>query len=472
VLGGLQTNGRPSITIQRHGVILPGSDAWELDSDTGAEYRRGEVLVRFRTGADAIARDRAVRTVRGRRLARPLTGDWNLVHLDPRVRPREAARALRASGDVVEVSLNYRHRKQQFRPNDEFYDLQWNFSAIDLPLAWEINPGARTDIVVAVLDTGLNTVTDTIVFSSPFGQFPLRFAAVPDLVADGRITNPRDFVYNDDLPADLDGHGTHVAGTVAQQTNNNFGVAGIAFNATLMPVKVLATSWDDVFSPGNPGGSTALIAEAIRYAADNGAKVINLSLGGPGPSPALRDAISYAVSRGAFVAIASGNSGDEGNPVEFPAAYGEEIRGAMAVGAVNRSLRRSVYSTFHSYVEICAPGGEMADFSDFDGGITQVTYPFDATLSFFDPIDLLDLLLDGFRPTFDRFGLLPFEGTSMAAPHVSGVAALLYSQGITNPAAIEEAIKRFAKPIDATAEECGAGLIDAHRTLRGLGLAR
>lgn len=476
-LGALRSEMPPPMTVDASGVAVPRPDVWDVDPVTGAQYRRGEVLVRFREGADAIGRLRALRTARGTRAARSAGGDWTLVELEPGTEPREAIRALRAGGDIAEASLNYRVRTRQFRPNDEFHHLQWNFTAINLPVAWEINPGARNDVVVAVIDTGLNIVSDTFVFVSPFGDIPVRFAAVPDLVTDDRIVNPYDFVYDDEFPVDLGGHGTHVAGTIAQQTNNNIGVAGVAFNVRLMPLKVLTggaflTSWDDVFNPGNPGGTVAIIADAIRYAADNNARVINLSLGGPGPAPPLRDAISYAVSRGAFVAIAAGNSGDEGNPIDYPAAYAEDINGAMAVGAVNRSLRRTTYSSFHPYVEICAPGGELNAFFDFENGITQTGYREDSTLSFLTLGEKVAALALGFRPRFDDFELRPFQGTSMAAPHVAGVAALLYSQGITNPGAIEEAIKRFAQPISASAEECGAGLIDARRALRGFGLAR
>jgi len=299
---------------------------------------------------------------------------------------------------------------------------------------------------------------------------------VPDLVTDGRIQGAFDFVYDDEFPVDLGGHGTHVAGTIAQLTNNNIGVAGVAYNVKLMPLKVISggslISWDDIFFPGNPGGSVAIVAEAIRYAADNNAKVINLSLGGPGAAPALQEAITYAVGRGTFVAIAAGNAGAAGNPTFYPAAYGGEIAGAMTVGAVNRDLRRAAYSGFHPYVEICAPGGEIQSEVDFERGITQVGYEELSTLSFLSVTQKIAALRAGFRPRFDRFELRPFDGTSMAAPHIAGVAALLYSQGIRNPAAIEQAIKRFAMPIDARADECGAGLVDPRRALRGLGVGR
>jgi serine protease len=476
-LGGLRREAAPQITLDTTGVAESVPSSWDVDPATGAQYRKGELLVQFKEGVDSTLRARAMQAARGSRFARTYPGNWTLVELRPEADALESVGVLRDRAEVRDVSLNYRVRTQQFRPNDEFYRLQWNFDAINMPTAWQINEGARNDIVVAVVDSGLNISTETIVFSSPIvGQIPVRFAQVPDLVTSDRIVNPFDFVYDDDLPVDLAGHGTHVAGTIAQQTNNSLGVAGVAFNVKLMPLKVISggslVSWDDIFNPGNPGGTAAVLAEAIRYAADNGAKVINLSLGGTGGASIEREAISYAVSRGAFVAIAAGNSAEEGNPEIFPASYAADIDGAIAVGAVNRSLRHAPYSSFHSYVEICAPGGEVESDFDYEGGVTQVGYEEVSTLSFLTAAEKILALRLGFRPRFDRFELRPFNGTSMATPHVSGIAALLYSQGLQNPAAIEAAIKRFARPISASAEECGAGLVDARRALRGLGLSR
>ncbi|HEU4689827.1 MAG TPA: S8 family serine peptidase [Vicinamibacterales bacterium] len=468
--GTLRSESAPRPRIDTTGRSLELPSVWATDPANGAQYRRGQVLVKFRANTNIAARTRALQSAGGR-ITRTLPVGWNLVELTD-ADTAQGLRALRGRPEVLSVSFNYRRRAHQVRPNDEFFGLQWNFDAINMPLAWQINPGGRNDVIVAVIDSGLNTVTDTIVFTSPIvQQVPMRFAEVPDLVAPGRIASPRDFIYNDDLPVDLDGHGTHVAGTVGQQTNNNIGLAGVAYSVRLMPLKVLPGDWDLIFAD-DPGGTDDIIADAIRYAADNGAKVINLSLGGPGEGPILRDALQYALERGTFAAIAAGNSGDEGNPEDYPAAYARELRGVMAVGAVTRDLRHASYSSFHPYVEICAPGGESLVPFDFERAVTQVGYDPGATLEFLDVFEKASALIMGLRPQFDQFEAVPLHGTSMATPHVSGVAALLSSQGISSPGAIEEAIRRFAQPINATANQCGTGLVDARRALRGLGLAR
>jgi serine protease len=448
-------------------------DFWEIDAATGARYRRGQLLVKFKEGASTPARAQAMQRSGTSRIATmPLPQNWELVATAD-ASLEETSAALIRSGSVETVSLNYEARPFQFRPNDEGFRLQWNFDAIQLPSAWQINPGAKNDVIVAVVDSGMNTTGGTFAFRNPLGgTVSIRFATAVDLVSDGRIVSPFDFVYNDNQPLDTEGHGTHVAGTIGQLTNNNIGAAGVAYNVKLMPLKVLASSWDALFLNRPVGGSYADIAAAIRYAADNGAKVLNISIGGEGAAPTVRDALQYAVGKGAFIAIAAGNSADDGNAAEYPAFYAPEIAGVMAVGAVNRSLKRAEYSTFHDYVEICAPGGELSADMDFEHGVTQVTYDEESTLSFLPPGTALAFLRAGFRPTFDRFQLTPYQGTSMASPHIAGVAALLYSQGIQSPAAIEQAIKKFATSIDARKDECGAGLVDARRAVRGLGVSR
>jgi serine protease len=224
------------------------------------------------------------------------------------------------------------------------------------------------------------------------------------------------------------------------------------------------------FVPIDSGGCPiSAVGLGIRYAANNGAKVINLSLGGDSPSTTEQEAINYAVGKGVFVAMAAGNEYENGNPTEYPAAYGPSINGAMAVAATNRSGNRAYYSNTGSYIEIAAPGGDSRD-SDAKGSgfIWQSTL----TLASSDPSFV-------FIPRFDTYDQVGYSGTSMATPHVCGVAALLMSQGITSPGAVEDAIKKSAKFLgmpsasDKTrSDEFGAGLIQARAALLGMGVKK
>ena len=200
------------------------------------------------------------------------------------------------------------------------------------------------------------------------------FAAAPELTGPNRFVAPRDFIWDDNLPVDLDGHGTHVAGTIGQLTNNGVGVAGMAFNVRLMPVKVIGGDWDFIFGAPNEA-TTSVVAAGIRYAADNGAQVINMSLGfeGTGPLPAIEEALRYAVGKGAFVTVAAGNGFEDGNPEESLAEIAANMDGVISVGAVGRTLDRAFYSSSRSSVEIAAPGGDFRAGGEA-GGVIQQTY--------------------------------------------------------------------------------------------------
>ena len=349
--------------------------------------------------------------------------------------------------------------------------------------AWDINRGAGDTVIAAVIDTGVAlfdghiefeasafTIDDVLEYPA-LGDIRIPFAAAPDLVGPDRFVAPWDFIWADDIPVDLEGHGTHVAGTIGQLTDNGIGAASMAFNVRIMPLKVIANEWDLIFGAIDEccGGSDADIADAIRYAVDNGARVINLSLGGEEESPVIDDAVRDAVARGAFVAIAAGNEFMDGNLASYPAASAAAIDGAMAVGAVDQALRRAEYSNTGSYVEIAAPGGYRSRDGSYDGGLVlQQRISRGAALTFLLPPAFFG------PPRFDELVIAGAQGTSFATPHVAGMAALLMTQGITDPAVIEAAIKYFAVDLGPAGrdDEFGYGLINPHATLRGFGLTR
>ena len=444
-----------------------------------ARYVPGSVIVKFRTGTSTAARAALLAVVDGRATARPANAPFDVVALDAGADPEAAAQRLSAQPDVEYAQARYLVRPMAFRPNDPLYSLQWNYPLLDMERAWDINPGASSSVVVAILDTGMaytnitfdytQTVPQTIegVVYPALGKVTLTAAAAPDLVGTGRIVSPFDFIWGDSSPVDMDGHGTHVTGTIGQLTNNSVGVAGMAFNVKLMPIKVLDGFWDEYFlSPFV--GTDDTVAMGIRYAADNGAKVLNMSIGRDGPpAPVVREAIAYAISKGAFIAIAGGNDFLDGNPVPQFAAYATQFEGVVSVGAVGRDRQRAVYSGTGSWLELVAPGGDVTR-NGVPGMILQQTYDF----------DFIDTFLNGaagFRaPRFDVFEYVYYEGTSMATAHVSGLAALLYQQGITKPAAIEAAMKRSATDLGTSGRdnEFGSGLINPRAALRGLGIFR
>ncbi len=308
--------------------------------------------------------------------------------------------------------------KDGFTPNDPEFHRQWNLRMIHMPRAWQENRGKG--VVVAVLDTGIAYEDHD------------DFRQVPDL-AGVKFKRGYDFVNDDEHANDDHGHGTHVAGTIAQATNNREGVAGVAFEATLMPVKVL-----NHFG----AGTSADIAEAIRFAADEGAHVINMSLGGGGYSKVMADAVEYARKKGVTVVAAAGNTGR--GQVQFPAAY----PGAVAVGAVGPDGQRAPYSSYGKHLDVAAPGGDKRRGDA--GGILQNT-------------------IDPRNPA--RSVYAAFQGTSMAAPHVAAVAAMLYSAGASTPDEVEKALYAGAKRVGGQdwSEQYGHGLLDAQASLEAIG---
>ena len=417
-----------------------------LEREPRQRFVPGRVLVKLADGVTESSLSALVSKVGGRSVARRPFADFVVLSIDGGRDVITAAREVAAQPGVVYAEPEWR-RYPTYTPNDPLYHLQWNFQKLDMERTWDINRGAESSVVVAVLDSGVAYTTKGATRQAP------------DLEGT-TFVSPHDFIWDDDTPVDLDGHGTHVTGTIAQRTGNDLGVAGMAFNVAIMPVKVLSGPWDEAMGAPNTGTS-ATLAEALHYAADNGAKVINLSLGGDGESEAERDAINYAISKGAVILAAAGNDGDIGSPPSFPAAFATEIQGLVAVAALDFNLQRAPYSNSNDYVEISAPGGDtLADLNGdgFGDGVLQQTL---------DPLSVDDGI-------FDDFGYFFFQGTTMATPHVAGLAALLMSQGVTDPKAIEAVIERFATDVGPSGRDndTGFGVINPRATIRGLGISK
>jgi serine protease len=454
-----------------------------LRDETGLSprYAAGRVLVKFREQASEADRLSAVRDASSTAAIdpRPSYADFDVVRIDPAEDAEAVAAALQARPEVEYAQASYRVHPM-FVPNDPLYrSLQWNLPLINMERAWDLQPQAGSSIVVAVLDTGVAYMNATLIEFIPaftigrtrypqLGTVTIPYSAATQLVAPGRFVAPHDFIWDNDTPLDFDGHGTHVSGTIGQLTNDGIGTAGVAFNVKIMPVKVIDSDWDFLF--GAPNSATdEVVARGIRYAADNKANVINMSIGRNGPpntAPAIEDAIKYAVGKGVFVAIAGGNGFEEGNQLEVLAEIANRVQGAVSVAAVDPARQRAFYSTTGPYIEIAAPGGSDRGFG-VNGAVFQQTFDDNFTNTFLRPPSTYA------APRFDIFGFIPYEGTSMATPHVSGLAAMMMQQGITNPAAVEAAMEQTAIDLGPAGrdDQFGFGLIDARAALRGSGLA-
>ncbi|WP_440945645.1 S8 family serine peptidase [Methanosarcina sp. T3] len=313
-------------------------------------------------------------------------------------------------------------------PDDPYYNpYQWNFKngvgGINLEPAWDISTGQG--VVVAVLDTG--------VAYENYGSY----IVAPDL-ANTYFVSGYDFVNNDAHPNDDNGHGTHVTGTIAQSTNNGIGAAGVAYDCSIMPVKVLNS---------DGSGTLAQIADGIYYATEHDADIISMSLGYQTPKvdPVLKAALDNAYNSGVTIVAAAGN--DMRNKVSYPAAYEK----CIAVGATRYDGSRAYYSNYGSALDVVAPGGDIRVDQNGDGygdGILQNT--FNTTTK--DPTD---------------FGYQFFQGTSMATPHVSGIAALLIAKGANGPEEVRAVIQNTATDLGTSGwdPEYGYGLVNATAAL-------
>jgi len=374
------------------------------------------------TGAHVIKLDKKLSVDEVRSLAAKVAQDPNVEYAEP---------------DRIMVPL--------FTPNDTRYGEQWHYfeatAGLRLPAAWDKATGAG--VKVAVLDTGYRAHADLA--ANIVGGY--------DFISDTFIANDgggRDSDASDPGDAVSAGacgngeptqnqssswHGLHVAGTIAAVTNNGTGVAGVAYGAKVVPVRVL----------GRCGGYTSDIADAIIWASGgsvtgvpanaNPAKVINMSLGGGGAcDTTTQNAINSARSRGAVVVVAAGNenmNASNSNPAN--------CAGVITVAAVNRSGGRAWYSNYGTVVDVAAPGGD-----------TSVTAN-----------GILSTLNSGSTgPVSDNYAF--YQGTSMATPHVAGVVALMLSKnGTLTPDQVETRLKGSTRSFPATCSGCGTGIVDA-----------
>ncbi|KPC81792.1 MULTISPECIES: S8 family serine peptidase [Streptomyces] len=359
--------------------------------------------------------------------------------------------AFEADPDVAYVVPDRRMYATAVTPNDTEYNRQWDLfettAGMRVPGAWDKATG--TGVKVAVIDTGYVTHSDlSSKMVAGYDFISDSFVANDGGGRDSNAADPGDWMLqgecgNNYPERDYDSswHGTHVAGTIAAAANNSKGIAGIAYNATVQPVRVL----------GKCGGTTADIMDGITWASGgtvagvpsnpNPADVINMSLGGSGACDAgTQSAITAAVNRGTSVVVAAGNS--NANAANFNPANCNNV---ITVAASDREGNRASYSNYGTVVDITAPGGETA-VSSANG--------------------IWSTLNSGSRgPVSENYEA--YQGTSMAAPHVAGLAALMYQANPSiTPAQVESAIKSNARTLPGTCSGgCGAGLADAAATL-------
>jgi len=438
-----------SVLAQQNSLENQIFECKEPNLPEGVEYAPGELIVKFKPGVS----NREIANINSRHrtsviYTSPYAG-FKRLHVPKSKTVSEMVEIYSKNPNVEYAEPNYIAQALMV-PNDPYYDpYQWHldnaeYGGINMESAWDISTGSN-DVVVAVIDTGVAYENHQEFVNLPgrLRDYWITYAQAPDL-ADTCFVAGYDFV-NDDLhPNDDEGHGTHVTGTIAQNTNNSLGVAGVAFDACIMPVKVLGS---------DGSGTYADIVNGILYAANNGADIISMSLGGPSPSIALENALAYAYGKGVTIVASSGNDGV--NTIGYPAAYDAYC---IAVGATRYDEEVTYYSNGGSSLDLTAPGGQLY----IEGTGIMLDQNGDGNWD-----GILQQTHDG--SNYENFGYYLYQGTSMAAPHVSAVAALVISAGVaTTPEEVRNVLQSTAedKGPDGWDSEYGWGIVDAYAALQ------
>ena len=414
-------------------------------------YVPGQVLVKFKGGTSETLKASIHKLNGAKAFKQARYGGYAVADFARNANVARVVAAYRRNRSVLWAEPNYLCRAQMV-PNDPLYFRQWDLSnpvtgGIHMEGAWDYTLGDPS-VKVAVLDTGV-AYED---YDSDHDGL-LEYMKAPDL-GETRFAPGFDFVNGDSHANDDEGHGTHVTGTIAQSTNNNLGCAGVAPNVTIMPVKVL-----DEFG----SGTYEAVANGIYFAANQGAKVINMSLGGYYDAQSLRDACWYAYTRGVTIVAATGNDG--ASSISYPAGFDESV---IAVGATDFNNERTGYSNYGtsldfsplSYgLDLMAPGGDSAhDYNEdgFTDGILQQTLVF-----------MVDPFTGEYTINPLVFDYEAWDGTSMGSPHVAGVAALLVSVGITSPSEVRRFLQNTATDLNTAGYDLqtGWGLVNAEEAV-------
>ena len=439
----------------RAAIIAAALSLTSLSIAQAAEGPPQRVIVKWRTQIGVATRPLAARQAMSNAEARfgvttasvrTIATGAEVLRLQRRVTPSELRDfiATLAANPAVEYAEEDRLLQAVLTPNDARYNEQWHFfettGGVNAPPAWDIVTGSG--VTVGVIDTGYRPHADLA--PNIVGGYDFISDAATANDGDGRdadAQDPGDWSEAGQCDAAASArnsswHGTHVAGTIAAVANDSNGVAGVAFDARVVPLRVL----------GRCGGFTSDIADAIIWGSGgsvsgvpenaNPARVLNLSLGGAGSCGATTQAaIDLARSRGAAVIVAAGNSNEDA--ANFTPA---NCSGVITVAAVARDGGKAPYSNFGAVVDVAAPGGSTA--SGAADGI------------------LSTLNTGATTPDADTHAF--YQGTSMASPHVAGVAALMLSRnGALTPDDLERRMRNSARAFPATCTDCGAGIVDA-----------